>query len=102
MAADFLELTEKNILLFGVANRKSVAWHIGQTLIEAGANVVYVVRSETRREAVCKLVGEAQVLVCDVEFEDQIEQLESIIISTKSQVDAKRRELSTYIQNINL
>ena len=34
--------------------------------------------------------------------EDQIEQLESIIISTKSQVDAKRRELSTYIQNINL
>ncbi|MBH05904.1 MAG: hypothetical protein CMJ20_06250 [Phycisphaeraceae bacterium] len=34
--------------------------------------------------------------------EDEIEQLESIIISTKSQVDAKRRELSTDIQNINL
>ena len=44
MAADFLQLTEKNILLFGVANRKSIAWHIGQTLVEAGANVVYVVR----------------------------------------------------------
>ncbi len=75
MAADFLQLTGKNILLFGVANRKSVAWHISQTLVEAGANVVYVVRSETRREAVGKLVGEAQVLVCDVEFEDQIVQL---------------------------
>ncbi len=34
--------------------------------------------------------------------EDQIEQLESTIISTKAQVDAKRQELSTYIQNINL
>jgi len=81
MADDFLQLTGKNILLFGVANRKSVAWHISQTLVEAGANVVYVVRSETRREAVDKLVGEAQVLVCDVEFEDQIAQLSQRLAS---------------------
>ncbi|MCH2131604.1 MAG: SDR family oxidoreductase [Pirellulaceae bacterium] len=79
MAADFLQLTEKNILLFGVANRKSIAWHIGQTLVEAGANVVYVVRSEARRETVGKLVGDAQVLVCDVEFEDQIEELSKVL-----------------------
>ena len=33
---DFLQLTGKSILIFGVANRKSVAWHIGRVLTEAG------------------------------------------------------------------
>ena len=34
---DFLKLKGKRILLFGVANRKSVAWHIAKTLNEVGA-----------------------------------------------------------------
>ena len=33
---DFLRLTGKPILIFGVANRKSVAWHISRVLCEAG------------------------------------------------------------------
>ena len=61
--------------MLGVANRKSVAWHISRVLVEAGAEVVYVVRSAERREQVQPLVGEAAVFVCDVEFEDQIERL---------------------------
>jgi enoyl-[acyl-carrier protein] reductase I len=72
MSFDFLELAEKTILVFGVANRKSVAFHIGRTLEESGANVVYVVRSHERRESVAKLLGEAEVFVCDVESEDEI------------------------------
>ncbi len=44
-AMDFLQLAGKSILVFGVANRKSVAFHIGRLLEEAGARVVYVVRS---------------------------------------------------------
>src|SRR5215467_11139875 len=75
MPTDFLQLDGKRILVMGVANRKSVAWHIGRVLVEAGAEVVYVVRNETRREQVQTLVGNATVLACDVEFEDQIEQL---------------------------
>ncbi len=71
----FLQLAGKSVLVFGLANRKSVAWHIGQVLAEAGATVVYVVRSEQRRESVTKFVGPASVLVCDVEFEEQIERL---------------------------
>ncbi len=43
---DFLQLAGKSIVVFGVANRKSVAWHVGRVLEEAGAKVVYVVRSE--------------------------------------------------------
>ncbi len=75
MPADFLQLEGKRILLFGVANRKSVAWHVSRVLVEAGAEVVYVVRSEERRAQVQPLVEGATVFVCDVEFEDQIERL---------------------------
>jgi enoyl-[acyl-carrier protein] reductase I len=72
---DFLQLTGKSVLVFGLANRKSVAWHVGQVLAEAGAEVVYVVRTPQRRESVGKFVGETPVFVCDVEFKDQIERL---------------------------
>ena len=72
---DFLQLAGKSFLVFGVANRKRVAFHIARLLGEAGGRVVYVVRSEARRESVRKLVGDAPVYVCDVEFEEQIERL---------------------------
>jgi enoyl-[acyl-carrier protein] reductase I len=72
---DFLQLTGKSIVVFGVANRKSVAWHVGRVLEEAGAKVVYVVRSEERRQAVAKLLSEREIFVCDVEFEEQIARL---------------------------
>jgi enoyl-[acyl-carrier protein] reductase I len=75
MTADFLQLAGKRVLVMGVANRKSVAWHVSRVLVEAGAEVIYAVRNEARREQVQALVGEATVLVCDVEHEDQIERL---------------------------
>ena len=59
MPADFLQLAGKRILVMGVANRKSVAWHVSRVLVEAGAEVVYAVRSEERREQVQQLVGDA-------------------------------------------
>ncbi len=74
---DYLQLAGKSILVFGVANRKSVAYHIGQQLRECGANVVYVVRSEQRRDSLAKPLAGAEILVCDVEFPEQIERLRS-------------------------
>lgn len=73
----FLDLKDKNILVCGVANRKSVAYAIGQVLHEAGVNVCYSVRSEERKEQLQPLLGEAPVFVCDVEDEEQIQQLQS-------------------------
>jgi enoyl-[acyl-carrier protein] reductase I len=75
MPADFLQLEGRRILVTGVANRKSVAWHISRVLVEAGAEIVYVVRSAARREQVSSLVGDAAVFVCDVESEEQIARL---------------------------
>lgn len=69
---DFLKLAGKSVLVLGVANKKSVAWHIAKTLTETGVRVVYVVRSETRKQSLAKLIGDAPVYVCDVEHEEQI------------------------------
>lgn len=72
---DFLQLSGKTILVTGVANRKSVAYQIAQVLQEAGATVVYSVRSPERAESVRKLLKEAPVYICDVEDEAQIARL---------------------------
>ena len=72
---DFLQLADKSILIFGVANRKSVAYHIGRVLTEAGARCVYVVQNDDVKQGVSKLLGDADVYTCDVEQEDQIARL---------------------------
>lgn len=76
MPQDFLQLSGKTVLVCGVANRKSVAWHIAKVLEEADCRVIYSVRSEARREQITKLLGSDQdVLVCDVEDQVQIDRL---------------------------
>ena len=71
----FLNLENKNILVTGVANKKSVAWYIAKTLEEEGANVIYSVRSEDRKKSLEKLLRDKTVFVCDVEKEEQVEHL---------------------------
>ena len=84
---DFLKLENKTIVVFGVANKKSVAWHIGKTLEEAGATVVYVVRSPDRAKSLEKIMGDREVHVCDVEFEDQIESVRDTIAKAHPVID---------------
>jgi len=72
---DFLGLSGKTLLVFGVANKKSVAYHVARTLEEVGAKVVCVVRNDERRQSVAKLLDGREVHVCDVEFEEQIVRL---------------------------
>ena len=69
---DFLGLAGKKIVVFGLANKKSVACAITRVLVEAGAEVIQVVRSAQRAEAVAKLFPGTQVHVCDVEDEANI------------------------------
>ncbi|MGA2033324.1 MAG: SDR family oxidoreductase [Thermoguttaceae bacterium] len=72
---DFLQLADKSILIFGVANRKSVAWHVARVATEAGAQCVYVVQQEQLRQGLAKLLPGAEIYVCDVEHEEQIVRL---------------------------
>ena len=69
---DFLGLAGRRIVVFGLANRKSVACAVGRVLVEAGAEVVQVVRSEERAAAAARLFPKSPVFVCDVEDEANI------------------------------
>jgi enoyl-[acyl-carrier protein] reductase I len=84
---DFLGLNNKTFLVFGLANRKSVAWHVGQVLAEVGAEVIWVVRSEARCDEVKKLTGNAPVFVCDVENEEEIAALKKAVAQKWSRLD---------------
>ena len=68
----FLGLDGKTFLVVGVANRKSVAWAVAKLLEVEGANIIYSVRSEKRKQELEKLLTDRKILVCDFEFEDQI------------------------------
>lgn len=72
---NFLNLEGKRFLVFGVANRRSVAWQTASLLEENGAEVVFSVRSEQRRESLSRLLGERRVEVCDVETEGAVDAL---------------------------
>ena len=67
--SDFLQLAGRTVLVTGIANRRSVAWHIARTLEEQGARVVYSVRSAARRQSLAALLGDRTAFVCDVEEE---------------------------------
>ncbi len=69
---DFLGLAGRRIVVFGLANKKSVACAIGRVLVEAGSEVIHVVRSEQRAETTAKLFPTSQVFCCDVEEEANI------------------------------
>jgi len=84
---DFLQLAGKKIIVFGLANRKSVACAIAKVLQEAGAEVMHVVRSPARKETAAKLFPASRVFVCDVENEENIARVRSeIAASTEGKI----------------
>ncbi len=68
----FLGLENKKIVVFGLANKKSVACAIARVLEEEGAEVIHVVRSEQRAETARKLFPGSRVFTCDVAEETNI------------------------------
>lgn len=81
---DFLQLKDKDILVLGVANKKSVAWKTAQLLLDAGTRVIFSVRSEERAATVRKLAPDSPVFVCDVEHQDQIDRLKDNVAGVTS------------------
>lgn len=75
---DFLQLAGRRFLVLGVANRKSVAFHITRGLLDAGAQCVLAVLNDAVRERVCGLFPELppdRVFTCNLEFESEISRL---------------------------
>lgn len=70
-------LKDKNIVVMGVANERSIAWGITKSLYNAGANLIFTNRQERSQTKLKKLLDkhniEALALVnCDVESDDSI------------------------------
>ena len=79
---DFLGIAGKTFLIFGVANKKSVAFSISQVLSEAGAKVVYVVQSPEIKENVSRILPGSDIYICNVEHEQEITKLAEDISRT--------------------
>jgi enoyl-[acyl-carrier protein] reductase I len=70
-------LKGKNILVMGVANKRSIAWGIAQSLHEAGANLLFTYQGERLKSNVQGLVsslGQERVILvpCDVTSDEDI------------------------------
>lgn len=74
MSDHWLGLDGKSVLVCGAANKKSVAFHIGKRLQEAGVEVIWTVHTEARRKELGTRL-EGRVLVCDVTQDDDLEGL---------------------------
>ena len=59
----FLDLENRRYVVFGLANKKSVACAIARTLVAEGAEVIDVVRSAERRTTARKLFPDAAVFL---------------------------------------
>ncbi len=68
----FLELENRVFLVVGIANKKSVAYHIAKALLEEGAQIVLAVKDENMAAAVGKLFPAADIFTCNVENEEEI------------------------------
>ena len=72
----FLKIQNKAFVVLGVANKKSVAYGIAKELEAEGAQVIYIVRSQKRKDELsARLLKDKAILIADVEYQEQIDAL---------------------------
>ena len=82
----FLDLSGKTVVVFGVANKRSVAYHVARLIESEGATVVYCVRNEARRESLATLLPDREIHACDVENDEQIAAAVEAITAKHSEI----------------
>jgi enoyl-[acyl-carrier protein] reductase I len=90
----FLHLAGKKILILGVANKRSVAYHTAKVLEEAGAEVIHSVATEAIRESVGRLLADREVHVCDVEQSAEIQRLAAELRERHGKIDGLLHSLA--------
>jgi enoyl-[acyl-carrier protein] reductase I len=73
-----LSMQGKNAVIFGVANKRSIAWAIAQRLSEAGTRLAITYQNERMKAEAHDLIGsldQAEPFQCDVSSDAEIEQL---------------------------
>ena len=71
-------LKDKNGIIFGVANKRSIAWATAQAMHDAGANLAFAYQGERLKENVESLTREAMpeslLVSCDVTKQEEVDQ----------------------------
>src|SRR5919199_128235 len=71
-------LQNKNGIIFGVANKRSIAWATAQALHEAGANLAFTYQGERLKDNIESLTDEAMpgslLLSCDVTKQEEVDE----------------------------
>jgi len=87
MSSD-LPLAGKTGVIFGVANKRSIAWAIAQAWHKAGAKLIFNYQGERLKENVEELAGtfgaDTLILPCDVSSDEQID---TFFAEVKKQTD---------------
>lgn len=103
-------LSNKQIVVMGVANKRSIAWGCAQAMEKQGATVIYTYQNERMKKNVSRLVGDEKRLVeCDVANDASIQTAFTAIKQRFGKVDglvhaiayAKKEELSGSILNVS-
>ena len=71
-----IDLSGKTALVMGVANQRSLAWAIAESLGEAGCRLAFTYQGERVQQNVTKLASkydDALIMACDVTSDDQME-----------------------------
>ncbi|MBF0537624.1 MAG: SDR family oxidoreductase [Nitrospirae bacterium] len=83
----FLGLDNKTIVVFGVRNKKSIAYHTATLLQQEGAQCLFVVRDEAIKAKVSQLFPNNDIFLCDVKDQRSIEDLYISISSRYQKID---------------
>ena len=86
-----IDLGGKNALVFGVANQRSIAWHIAKALDKAGARIALSYLNERLLSGVERLGGqldtEPVMVECDVSADENVERAFELLKSEVGRID---------------
>jgi len=85
-----LTMQGKNAVVFGVANRRSIAWSIAQRLSESGAKLAITYQNERLKQEAHDLITSlpgAEAFACDVTSDSEIEKLYSQLAERYGRLD---------------
>jgi enoyl-[acyl-carrier protein] reductase I len=85
-----IDLSGKTAVVFGLANKRSIAWGIAQKLHEAGANLAICYQNERMRLEAEGLIAElpgAAGFQCDVSNDDEIQAVFTVIQQKYGKID---------------
>jgi enoyl-[acyl-carrier protein] reductase I len=86
-----LPLSGKTGVIFGVANKRSIAWAIAQAWHQAGAKLIFNYQGERLKDNVEELAStfgsDTQILPCDVSSDEQIDQFFASVKEKTDRID---------------